>query len=114
MLTGLRHGVRYAIGLAAVVLLVPASAFAQITRVSSSEHRQAIGVTLGGFFPKAEDGRVEGDVMVRDLEDLVFEINDFNGFSFSGEWLLTMGNFLEAGVGAATTSAPHPASIATS
>jgi hypothetical protein len=100
MLSGLRHGVRCAIGLtAAVVLLAPASAFAQISRVSSSEHHNAVGFTLGGFFPRGEDGRVSGDVMVRDLDDLVFEVKDFNGGSVSGEWLFTLGNYMEGGVG---------------
>jgi hypothetical protein len=100
MLTGLRRGVRYAIGLAAtVVLLAPTSAFAQITRVTSSDHRNAVGVTLGGFFPRGEDGRVEGDVMVADLNDLAFEVNNFNGFSVSGEWLFTLGKNFESGVG---------------
>lgn len=100
MLTGLRHGVRCAIGLTAlVVLLAPSSAFAQITRVSSSDHRNAVGVTLGGFFPRGEDGRDDGDVMIADLPDLAFEVNDFNGFSVSGEWLFGLGKYLEGGVG---------------
>jgi Outer membrane protein beta-barrel domain len=100
MLSGLRHGVRCAIGLAAViVLLAPASASAQITRVPSSEHRNSVGVTLGGFFPRGEDGRVEGDVIVADLDDLAFEVNNFNGFSVGGEWLLTLGKYFESGVG---------------
>ena len=101
MLTGLRRGVQCAVGLAAmVVLLAPASASAQIARVSSSDHRNAVGFTLGGFFPRGEDGRVDGDVIVRDLDDLVFEVNDFNGFTFSGEWLFGLGKYLEGGVGA--------------
>jgi hypothetical protein len=99
MLIGLRHGVRCALaGAALVVVLTPASAFAQITRVSSSDHRNAIGGTVGWFFPRGEDGRVEGDVIVRDLDDLVFEVNDFNGFSASGEWLFKISNYLESGV----------------
>ena len=100
MLSGFRHPVRCALGLAAmVVVLAPASAFAQISRVSSSDHHNAVGVTLGGFFPRGEDGRVDGDVMVRDLDDLVFDVKDFNGFSVSGEWLVGLGNYLEGGVG---------------
>lgn len=101
MLTGLRHGVRCALGLTVlIVLLSPSSASAQITRVSSSDHRNAVGFTVGGFFPRGEDGRVEGDAMVADLNDLIFEVNDFRGASFSGEWLFSLGNYLEGGVGA--------------
>lgn len=99
MLIGLRYGVRCAIALAAlVVLLAPASASAQITQVSSSDHRNAVGVTLGGFFPRGEDGRVDGDVIVADLDELAFEVNNFNGFSAGGEWLLTLGKYFESGV----------------
>jgi len=85
---------------ALVVLLAPASASAQITRVSSSDHRNSVGVTLGGFFPRGEDGRVEGDVIVADLDELAFEVNNFNGFSVGGEWLLTLGKYFESGVSA--------------
>ena len=94
------QGVRYAIGLAtAAALLSPAVAQAQIRQVSSSEHRQSIGFTAGGFFPKAEDSRVDGDVLVADLNDLLFDINDFHGGSFSGEWLFSFGKYVESGVG---------------
>jgi hypothetical protein len=99
MLTGLRHGVGCVAVLGAIAfLLSPAPASAQISRVSSSDHRNAVGFTLGGFFPKGEDGRVSGDVIVRDLDDLVFEVNDFNGVSVSGEWLFRLSNYLEGGV----------------
>jgi hypothetical protein len=88
--------------LAAAAIFTPPEAQAQITRVSSSEHRQSIGLTLGGFFVKPEDSRVAGDVLVADLSDiepLLFEVNDFNGFSLGGEWLVGLGDYLEAGVG---------------
>jgi hypothetical protein len=95
------QGVRYSIGLAAAAaILSPVAAHAQIRQVSSSEHRQAIGFTLGGFFPKGEDSRVEGDVLFRDLDELLFEVKDFTGGSVSGEWLFALGDFAEAGVGA--------------
>lgn len=95
------QGVRVAIGLtAAVILLAPAPAHAQISRVSSTDHRQAIGINLGGFFLKGEDSRVDDDVLLADLDSLAFNIKDFNGGSFGGEWLVGIGQYLEAGVGA--------------
>jgi hypothetical protein len=95
------QGVRYATGLAAAAaILAPVAAQAQIRQVSSSEHRQAIGFTLGGFFPRGEDSRVEGDTIFADLADLTFDIKDFNGPSFSGEWLFAVGDYVEAGIGA--------------
>lgn len=100
MLSGIRHGIRCALGMTVlVVLLSPSSASAQIRRVSSSDHRNAVGFTLGGFFPRGEDGRVDGDVLVRDLDDLIFEVKDFRGPSVSGEWLFALGDHLEGGVG---------------
>lgn len=95
------HGVRYAMGLAAAAaILAPVAAQAQIRQVSSSDHRQAIGFTLGGFFPRGEDSRVTGDTIVADLDDLLFDIKDFNGWSASGEWLFAVSKYVEAGVGA--------------
>src|SRR5512132_1615997 len=95
------QGVRYATGLAAAAaILAPVAAQAQIRQVSSSDHRQAIGFTVGGFFPKGEDSRVQGDTISADLNDLLFEIKDFHGGSVSGEWLFAVGDFVEAGVGA--------------
>jgi hypothetical protein len=94
------QGVRYATGLAtAAAILTPAAAQAQIRQVSSTEHRQSIGFTVGGFFPKGEDSRVAGDTILADLDDLLFEIKDFTGGSFSGEWLYSFGDYVEAGVG---------------
>ena len=97
------QAVRYGLGLlTAAAIFAPAAAQAQITRVSSSDSKQSIGVTLGGFFVTREDSRVAGDVLVADLSDvdpLLFEIDDFDGFAISGEWLVGLGEYLEAGVG---------------
>ena len=109
----LRAGVeatRCAIVLAgAAAILAPATAEAQIRRVSSSsEHRQAIGITIGGFIVKPEDSRASGDVLLADLragsnnvdESLFFAVKDFNGPVVTGEYLVGVSNFLEIGVGA--------------
>jgi hypothetical protein len=98
-----RQGLRCSIGLAvATAILAPAPAQAQITRVSSSssDRRQAVGVTLGGFFLKGEDSRADGDVLFTDLDSLAFDIKDFNGATISGEWLFGLSDYLEAGVSA--------------
>lgn len=96
------RGVRCALGLAAAAaILAPQAAQAQITRVSSSsDHKQAIGFNLGYFALRGQDSRVNGDVLFTDLDSLVFDIKDFNGASFGAEWLVGMGDYLEAGVGA--------------
>lgn len=89
---------RGAVGpVALMALLVPAVAQAQITRVTGADTRQSFGFNLGGFFPKGEDSRVDHDVLFTDLDSLLFDIADFRGFTFSGEYLLAITNNFEAG-----------------
>ena len=38
-------------------------------------------------------------MLLANLIDLAFEIGDFNGFTFGGEWLYGIGDYIEAGVG---------------
>lgn len=68
---------------------------------------QGFSVSLGYFAPRGEDSRVEGDVLNADrcidtpfvCEPLLFEVGDFGGASISGEYLIGIGQYLEAGVG---------------
>ena len=74
-------------------LLLPAAAGAQ---------SQIVSFNVGGFIPKGEDGRVEGDVLVENLRDfnpLAYDISDFNGATVGADWLFGLGDLLEAGVG---------------
>jgi opacity protein-like surface antigen len=87
---------------AGVTLLVgglasPASA--QVVQVTRADARHSVGFNLGYFMVKGEDGRVDDDVLLADLNDLVFEVKDFNSWSVGGEWLYGVSNFLETGVG---------------
>jgi opacity protein-like surface antigen len=87
---------------AGVTLLVgglasPASA--QIVQVTRGDARHSVGFNLGYFALRGEDVRVDGDVLLADLDDLAFEIGDFSGFTFGGEWLYGIGDFIETGVG---------------
>jgi opacity protein-like surface antigen len=94
------QALRSVVGLAAAAaILAPASASAQITRVSGTDSRHAINFNIGYFALKGEDGRVDNDVLVEDLNSLAFDIKDFNGASVGGEWLINVGEYLEAGVG---------------
>jgi hypothetical protein len=58
-----------------------------------------IGGSVGYFALKAEDGRANDDVLVRNLDFLSFDVDDFNNAAVGGEFLLGLGNFVEAGVG---------------
>jgi opacity protein-like surface antigen len=90
-----------AIGLVAgAAIMAPAEAHAQITRVSPSDHRQAIGISVGGFFVRGLDSRDANDTILADHSSLAFDIKDFNNVSVGGEWLVGLGDYLEAGVGA--------------
>jgi opacity protein-like surface antigen len=79
---------------------VPAQA--QVRRVESG--RNAIGFNVGYFNLRGIDSRDEDDVLVQDLSQgaysLAFDVKDFNGATFGGEWLIGVGDYLEAGFGA--------------
>ncbi len=91
--------VRRTMGAVAVaVILVPATANAQITRVTGSDTRQSFGVNLGAFFPKGEDSRVENDVLLENLNSLLFEIKDFRGINVGAEYLFGVTDYIEAGL----------------
>ncbi len=67
----------------------------------------SIAFTIGGFVPRGEDARVEGDVLNADrcidttgtCDSLLFDVGDFNNVTLSGEWLLGLGDYFEAGAG---------------
>jgi opacity protein-like surface antigen len=71
------------------VVLLPGAAAAQ----------QSIAINFGAFTPTSYDGRPNEDVLVQNLNYHAFDIRDFDGFTFSGEWLVPLGQFLEAGIG---------------
>ena len=88
------------LGLVALAaLFAPATADAQITRVSGGDYRQSIGVNLGWFAMRGEDSRHADDVLLANLDFLAFEIKDFNTATIGAEWLVGVGEYLEAGVG---------------
>lgn len=95
----LTHGQRVLGFLALAALLMPATADAQITRVSSSDFRQAFGVNIGWFGLRGEDARVGEDVLLANLDFLAFDIKDFNSGTIGAEWLVGVGEYMEAGVG---------------
>ncbi|CAN5353384.1 hypothetical protein BH23ACI1_BH23ACI1_19630 [soil metagenome] len=78
----------------------PASAEAQITRVSRSEPRQSIVFHVGYFGLRGEDARVTDDTLVTNLEALAFDIGDFSGATIGGDWIFPLGAWLDGSVGA--------------
>lgn len=80
-------------------LFAPSTADAQITRVASGDSRQSFGVNIGYFGLRGEDARHEDDVLLANLDFLAFDIKDFNSGTIGAEWLVGVGQYLEAGVG---------------
>ena len=62
--------------------------------------QQTLNFTFGYFTPKGEDARVDGDILTTNRNSFVFDVKDFNSASVGGEWLVALGNYLEAGAGA--------------
>lgn len=75
-------------------LLVPSTSYAQ----------QSVSFSVGGFVPLGEDARVRtgrqsDDVLVNNLDYLAFRLQDFNGATVGAEYLVGVGEFLDAGLG---------------
>jgi len=61
--------------------------------------QQTLNFSLGLFTPRGEDARTEGDVLNANRSFLAFDIRDFRSASVGAEWLVPLGNFVEAGAG---------------
>jgi hypothetical protein len=76
------------------IFIAPPSALAQ----------QSVNFYLGGFVPHGEDARLRtsggsSDVLVNNLDYLIFRINDFNGATVAGDWRVQLGDLVDAGLG---------------
>jgi outer membrane protein W len=73
-------------------LAAPASTYAQ----------QSVSFSIGGFTPRGIDSRDSQDVLLFDQSPeggLAFDISDFNGVRFGGEYQVGLGHWLDAGLG---------------
>ena len=61
--------------------------------------QQSINLSAGYFAVRGEDARIDGDVLVENRSLFLFDIRDFDTASLGIEWLLPIGDFLEAGAG---------------
>jgi len=81
---------------------------------STAAAQQTLNFTLGYFTPKGVDARVgsagtgDQDVLVANSTFLVFDLEDFNGPSIGAEWLVPIGNYVEAGAGLSFTRRTVP------
>ena len=73
--------------------------------------QQTLNFSFGYFTVRGEDARVEGDILNehRGAEaTLVYDLQDFNGASIGGEWLVPLSQYLEAGAGVSFTRRTVP------
>jgi hypothetical protein len=70
--------------------------------------QQTLNLSLGYFTVRGQDARVAGDVLNANRNFLTFDIDDFNGGSIGGEWLVPVGRYIEAGAGLAFTRRTVP------
>lgn len=80
---------------AALNVLGPDLAFAQ---------QQSLNFSLGYFAVRGEDARVDGDALVENRDLYLFDFNDFNSASLGFEYLVDLGEYLEAGAGLGFTT----------
>jgi len=72
---------------------------AMLVSAQPARAQQTLNFTLGYFSPLGEDARVTDDVLNVNRTFLLFDVQDFNGASVGGEWLVPLGQFFEAGAG---------------
>ena len=70
-----------------------------IVPTNDAAAQQTLNFSLGVFTPRGEDARTEGDVLNANRRFLTFDISDFNSATIGAEWLVPLGNFIEAGAG---------------
>jgi hypothetical protein len=83
---------------AAVAVTIATVACLGFTRPASAD--TVLSGSVGYFVPKGFDSRPADDVLSQNLDFLLFELDDFHGGTLGGEFMVGLGDFLEAGVGA--------------
>ena len=75
------------------VLFVGAAASAR------AQVSQSVSLNVGYFALRAVDARPADDVLVQNLNAYAFNLKDFNGPWIGGDYLVGIGDFIDAGVG---------------
>ena len=70
-------------------LLAPATSYAQ----------QGLNLYVGGFVPDDYGSRPHDDVLRNNTDFLAFNIHDFNSITAGAEYLVGLGEYLDAGLG---------------
>jgi hypothetical protein len=78
---------------------VAVAAAALLAIAAPASAQQTFNLTVGYFTVTGEDARTDDDVLNEHRNFLEFEVDEFNGPVFGGEWLVPLGGFVEAGAG---------------
>ena len=84
---------------ARIVWAVASVLTVSLISADTASAQQTLNFSLGYFAVRSEDARVRGDVLVENRETFLFDFTDFNSASLGAEWLIPVGNFIEAGGG---------------
>jgi hypothetical protein len=83
--------------------LVATSVVGAFVATPSASAQQSVNFFLGGFVPAPLDSRgnftngISNDQIVLDQNFLAFRFNSFDGVTFGGEYLVAIGDFIDAG-----------------
>ena len=66
---------------------------------ASAGAQQIANFSIGGFVPRAQDARIDQDVLVENSTFLTFNIKDFDGLTYGGEYIAPLGPFFEVSGG---------------
>lgn len=65
----------------------------------SAQAQQSLVFNFGQFSVRGEDTRVVDDVLLENLTLFAFDIRDFNSMNTGVEWLISAGEYFDAGLG---------------
>ena len=81
-------------------LLVAAAAVAAVLLSPHAAHaQQSLALNIGHFGVRGADARVADDVLLENLNVFSFDLTELDNVTVGGEWLISLGDHLEAGVG---------------
>ncbi len=70
-----------------------------VLHADTAAAQQTLNFSVGAFTVRGEDARVDGDVLVANRDVFLFDFSDFTILSLGAEWLVPIGDYLEAGAG---------------
>jgi hypothetical protein len=79
-----------------------------VVHADSAAAQQTINFSFGAFSLRGEDARVGGDVLIANRDIFLFDMSDFRSPSLTAEWLVPIGDYLEAGAGVGFASRTVP------